>query len=140
MLFTPLALPNGAVLPNRLGKAAMEENLARAGVGWQGGGRAGSGIACHGVIRDGWNVRRVTSPEQKGPVAQAASLGSSEAGEALIFEDWRRLYELCDPTHRLHTTELELFVERPDSVQPPFFGLVLPPPPLLGAAQAPGSP
>lgn len=28
MLFTPLALPNGALLPNRLGKAAMEENLA----------------------------------------------------------------------------------------------------------------
>lgn len=35
---------------------------------------------------------------------------------ALTLEDWRRLYELCDPTHRLHTAELELFVERPDSV------------------------
>ncbi|WP_323120042.1 NADH:flavin oxidoreductase/NADH oxidase family protein [Burkholderia alba] len=30
-LFTPLTLPNGAVLPNRLAKAAMEENLADAG-------------------------------------------------------------------------------------------------------------
>ncbi|MEM7641221.1 MAG: NADH:flavin oxidoreductase/NADH oxidase family protein [Pseudomonadota bacterium] len=30
-LFTPLALPNGAVLPNRLAKAAMEENLADRG-------------------------------------------------------------------------------------------------------------
>ncbi|MCA0176510.1 MAG: NADH:flavin oxidoreductase/NADH oxidase family protein [Proteobacteria bacterium] len=29
-LFTPLTLPNGAVLPNRLGKAAMEENMADA--------------------------------------------------------------------------------------------------------------
>lgn len=30
-LFTPLALPNGAVLPNRIAKAAMEENLADPG-------------------------------------------------------------------------------------------------------------
>lgn len=30
-LFSPLPLPCGAVLPNRLGKAAMEENLADAG-------------------------------------------------------------------------------------------------------------
>lgn len=30
-LFTPLVLPNGAVLPNRLCKAAMEENLAAPG-------------------------------------------------------------------------------------------------------------
>jgi 2,4-dienoyl-CoA reductase-like NADH-dependent reductase (Old Yellow Enzyme family) len=30
-LFSPLPLPCGAVLPNRLGKAAMEENLAEAG-------------------------------------------------------------------------------------------------------------
>ena len=30
-LFTPLTLPNGAVLPNRLCKAAMEENLAAPG-------------------------------------------------------------------------------------------------------------
>ncbi len=29
-LLTPLALPNGAVIPNRLGKAAMEENMADA--------------------------------------------------------------------------------------------------------------
>jgi 2,4-dienoyl-CoA reductase-like NADH-dependent reductase (Old Yellow Enzyme family) len=29
-LFTPLTLPNGAVLPNRLAKAAMEENMADA--------------------------------------------------------------------------------------------------------------
>jgi 2,4-dienoyl-CoA reductase-like NADH-dependent reductase (Old Yellow Enzyme family) len=29
-LFTPLALPNGAVVPNRLAKAAMEENMADA--------------------------------------------------------------------------------------------------------------
>ncbi|AKJ69454.1 2,4-dienoyl-CoA reductase [Pandoraea thiooxydans] len=29
-LFTPLALPNGAVIPNRLAKAAMEENMADA--------------------------------------------------------------------------------------------------------------
>jgi 2,4-dienoyl-CoA reductase-like NADH-dependent reductase (Old Yellow Enzyme family) len=26
--FTPLALPNGAVIPNRIAKAAMEENMA----------------------------------------------------------------------------------------------------------------
>ncbi len=31
MLFSPLKLPNGAVLSNRLAKAAMEENLADAG-------------------------------------------------------------------------------------------------------------
>lgn len=31
ILFTPLTLPNGAVLPNRLCKAAMEENLAAPG-------------------------------------------------------------------------------------------------------------
>jgi 2,4-dienoyl-CoA reductase-like NADH-dependent reductase (Old Yellow Enzyme family) len=31
MLFTPLTLPNGAVVPNRLAKAAMEETLADAG-------------------------------------------------------------------------------------------------------------
>ena len=31
MLFTPLTLPNGAIVPNRLGKAAMEETLADAG-------------------------------------------------------------------------------------------------------------
>ena len=31
MLFTPLTLPNGAVIPNRLAKAAMEENMAEAG-------------------------------------------------------------------------------------------------------------
>src|SRR3990167_5639400 len=30
-LFQPLSLPNGAVLPNRLCKAAMEENLAAPG-------------------------------------------------------------------------------------------------------------
>jgi 2,4-dienoyl-CoA reductase-like NADH-dependent reductase (Old Yellow Enzyme family) len=30
-LSTPLALPNGAVVPNRIGKAAMEENMADAG-------------------------------------------------------------------------------------------------------------
>lgn len=29
-LFTPLSLPNGAVIPNRLAKAAMEENMADA--------------------------------------------------------------------------------------------------------------
>jgi 2,4-dienoyl-CoA reductase-like NADH-dependent reductase (Old Yellow Enzyme family) len=29
-LFTPLALPNGAIIPNRLAKAAMEENMADA--------------------------------------------------------------------------------------------------------------
>ena len=29
-LFTPLVLPNGAVIPNRLAKAAMEENMADA--------------------------------------------------------------------------------------------------------------
>ena len=27
-LFSPLALPNGAVIPNRIAKAAMEENMA----------------------------------------------------------------------------------------------------------------
>lgn len=27
-LFTPLTLPNGAIIPNRLAKAAMEENMA----------------------------------------------------------------------------------------------------------------
>jgi 2,4-dienoyl-CoA reductase-like NADH-dependent reductase (Old Yellow Enzyme family) len=31
MLFTPLTLPNGAIIPNRLAKAAMEETLADAG-------------------------------------------------------------------------------------------------------------
>jgi len=31
MLFTPLTLPNGAIVPNRLAKAAMEENMAEAG-------------------------------------------------------------------------------------------------------------
>jgi 2,4-dienoyl-CoA reductase-like NADH-dependent reductase (Old Yellow Enzyme family) len=31
MLFTPLTLPNGAIVPNRLAKAAMEETLAEAG-------------------------------------------------------------------------------------------------------------
>jgi 2,4-dienoyl-CoA reductase-like NADH-dependent reductase (Old Yellow Enzyme family) len=31
MLFTPLTLPNGAIVPNRLAKAAMEETLADAG-------------------------------------------------------------------------------------------------------------
>jgi 2,4-dienoyl-CoA reductase-like NADH-dependent reductase (Old Yellow Enzyme family) len=31
MLFTPLTLPNGAIVPNRLAKAAMEESLAEAG-------------------------------------------------------------------------------------------------------------
>ena len=31
MLFTPLALPNGATIPNRLAKAAIEENMAEAG-------------------------------------------------------------------------------------------------------------
>ena len=30
-LSTPLALPNGAVIPNRVAKAAMEENMADAG-------------------------------------------------------------------------------------------------------------
>lgn len=30
-LFSPLALPNGAVIPNRLCKAAMEENMADEG-------------------------------------------------------------------------------------------------------------
>ena len=29
-LFQPLVLPNGAVIPNRLAKAAMEENMADA--------------------------------------------------------------------------------------------------------------
>ena len=27
-LFTPLVLPNGAVIPNRIAKAAMEEDMA----------------------------------------------------------------------------------------------------------------
>jgi 2,4-dienoyl-CoA reductase-like NADH-dependent reductase (Old Yellow Enzyme family) len=27
-LFTPLSLPNGVVIPNRIAKAAMEENMA----------------------------------------------------------------------------------------------------------------
>lgn len=31
MIFTPLSLPNGALIPNRLAKAAMEENMAEAG-------------------------------------------------------------------------------------------------------------
>lgn len=31
MMFTPLVLPNGATVPNRLAKAAMEENMAEAG-------------------------------------------------------------------------------------------------------------
>ncbi|CAN7334445.1 NADH:flavin oxidoreductase/NADH oxidase family protein [Duganella sp. LjRoot269] len=31
MMFTPLTLPNGSTLPNRLAKAAMEENMADAG-------------------------------------------------------------------------------------------------------------
>ncbi|WP_207393675.1 NADH:flavin oxidoreductase/NADH oxidase family protein [Duganella aceris] len=31
MMFTPLILPNGSILPNRLAKAAMEENMADAG-------------------------------------------------------------------------------------------------------------
>jgi hypothetical protein len=31
MLFSPLVLPNGATIPNRLAKAAMEENMAEAG-------------------------------------------------------------------------------------------------------------
>lgn len=31
MMFTPMTLPNGSVLPNRLAKAAMEENMAIAG-------------------------------------------------------------------------------------------------------------
>jgi 2,4-dienoyl-CoA reductase-like NADH-dependent reductase (Old Yellow Enzyme family) len=31
MMFTPLTLPNGSILPNRLAKAAMEENMADAG-------------------------------------------------------------------------------------------------------------
>jgi 2,4-dienoyl-CoA reductase-like NADH-dependent reductase (Old Yellow Enzyme family) len=31
MLFTPLTLPNGAIVPNRLAKAAMEETMADAG-------------------------------------------------------------------------------------------------------------
>jgi 2,4-dienoyl-CoA reductase-like NADH-dependent reductase (Old Yellow Enzyme family) len=31
MLFSPLTLPNGAIVPNRLAKAAMEETLAEAG-------------------------------------------------------------------------------------------------------------
>lgn len=31
MLFTPLTLPNGSTLPNRLAKAAMEESMAEAG-------------------------------------------------------------------------------------------------------------
>jgi 2,4-dienoyl-CoA reductase-like NADH-dependent reductase (Old Yellow Enzyme family) len=32
-LFSPLALPNGAVIPNRIAKAAMEENMADGGAG-----------------------------------------------------------------------------------------------------------
>lgn len=31
MMFTPLTLPNGSILPNRLAKAAMEENMADEG-------------------------------------------------------------------------------------------------------------
>lgn len=31
MMFSPLVLPNGSILPNRLAKAAMEENMAGAG-------------------------------------------------------------------------------------------------------------
>ena len=31
MIFTPLTLPNGATIPNRIAKAAMEENMAEAG-------------------------------------------------------------------------------------------------------------
>lgn len=27
-LFAPLTLPNGQIIPNRIGKAAMEENMA----------------------------------------------------------------------------------------------------------------
>lgn len=34
----------------------------------------------------------------------------------LTLTDWQRLYRLCDPKERLHFDELELFVERPDSV------------------------
>ena len=30
-LFVPLTLPNGAVVPNRIAKAAMEENMADSG-------------------------------------------------------------------------------------------------------------
>ena len=30
-MFTPLTLPNGSTLPNRLAKAAMEENMADRG-------------------------------------------------------------------------------------------------------------
>lgn len=31
-------------------------------------------------------------------------------------DDWRRLYEICDHRDRLHNEDLDLFVERPDSV------------------------
>src|SRR5260370_14561110 len=48
-LFAPLTLPNGAVVPNRIAKAAMEENMADSGqlpgenlrrlyASWAGGG------------------------------------------------------------------------------------------------------
>lgn len=35
---------------------------------------------------------------------------------AHTHEHWRRLYRVCDPKERLHINELDLFVERPDSV------------------------
>lgn len=35
---------------------------------------------------------------------------------SLALDHWRRLYKVCDPKERLHIDELDLFVERPDSV------------------------
>lgn len=34
----------------------------------------------------------------------------------VTLDDWRHLYEICDHRDRLHKDELDLFVERPDSV------------------------
>jgi len=34
----------------------------------------------------------------------------------VTLADWRRLYEICDHRDRLHNDDLDLFVERPDSV------------------------
>ena len=88
-LFDPLVLPNGARLPNRIAKAAMEENMADADQApspklmrlYQAWADGGAGLLISGnVMIDG---RAMTSPGQRRRArARADRLGEQAAGLA----------------------------------------------------------
>nr|WP_246330152.1 NADH:flavin oxidoreductase/NADH oxidase family protein [Endobacter medicaginis] len=86
-MFSPLTLPNGAILPNRIAKAAMEENMADADHApsaslirlYEAWGRGGSGLIITGNVMV--DARAMTGP---------AGVVLEEPSHLDRFRDWAR--------------------------------------------------